>query len=318
MQLAEDATGISFGITPPLDVDSDPLSISVDSVPTNGTVTLADGTAVSMSQSLTVSDLTGLKFNPAAAAGDSSSSFGYTVTDGRGGQDGASVAISTYASSSGGPQQVLGFDDLYQGQPIPIGYGGFDWQGPAGGIGAYDYGNSLSEPNVAFPGGGAQHTAIVRLGDEDFNFEGAYFARNEIVSSVTLTGVRDGSIVGSTTVSLGSFDLDPAYTWIAPSFGPIDRLEIDSNVPGWWRMDNFTYSTGTGGGVANLNLAGGNGADVLVGGTGDDTLTGGAGNDQLTGAAGSDTFGFSSANDATDTITDFSGGAGGDKLDIRD
>jgi Ca2+-binding RTX toxin-like protein len=59
-------------------------------------------------------------------------------------------------------------------------------------------------------------------------------------------------------------------------------------------------------------------ANRLDGGEGNDVLRGGAGNDTLTGGLGSDSFVRASASDGRDTITDFTLGAGGDKLNIGD
>ena len=58
------------------------------------------------------------------------------------------------------------------------------------------------------------------------------------------------------------------------------------------------------------------GDDILIGGSGADLLVGGAGNDTLTGNGGADTFRFDFGNAGTDTITDFTPGKGGDKIDI--
>jgi Ca2+-binding RTX toxin-like protein len=69
------------------------------------------------------------------------------------------------------------------------------------------------------------------------------------------------------------------------------------------------------GGADTVN--GGNGNDTLLGGTENDLLNGGPGRDILTGGTGSDTFKFQ-PHGGQDLITDFTPGAGGDKLDIRD
>ncbi|MDQ8732117.1 choice-of-anchor I family protein [Bradyrhizobium sp. LHD-71] len=59
------------------------------------------------------------------------------------------------------------------------------------------------------------------------------------------------------------------------------------------------------GDAGNDVLFGGAGNDVLLGHGDDDLLVGGAGDDTLTGGAGIDQFGFNSAGDGIDTITDF-------------
>ena len=59
------------------------------------------------------------------------------------------------------------------------------------------------------------------------------------------------------------------------------------------------------GGIGNDRLFGGAGVDQMKGGDGNDLLVGGAGNDKLTGGAGVDQFGFNTASDSIDTITDF-------------
>lgn len=65
-------------------------------------------------------------------------------------------------------------------------------------------------------------------------------------------------------------------------------------------------------------LTGSNQADTIVGGAGADSITGGQGADTMTGGAGADTFVLLPAtiNTGNDTITDFTVGATGDKLDI--
>jgi len=77
-------------------------------------------------------------------------------------------------------------------------------------------------------------------------------------------------------------------------------------------------------GSGNHLLIGGTGDDNITGGTGSDWLMGGRGNDTLTGGTGADTFAWKLADNGTtaapagDTVTDFTSGAGGDQLDLRD
>ncbi len=72
-----------------------------------------------------------------------------------------------------------------------------------------------------------------------------------------------------------------------------------------------------GGGGADSILAGG-GHDRLSGDDGADTLQAGLGADTLTGGAGSDRFVFTGIGEGVDVISDFTGGSGGDVLDIAD
>lgn len=72
------------------------------------------------------------------------------------------------------------------------------------------------------------------------------------------------------------------------------------------------------GGAGNDTLSGGAGADSTSAGAGSDVVNGGAGADRLVGGAGSDRFDYNAISEGYDTIADFTRGAGGDKLDIRD
>jgi Ca2+-binding RTX toxin-like protein len=65
-------------------------------------------------------------------------------------------------------------------------------------------------------------------------------------------------------------------------------------------------------------LTGTSGANVLTGGAGGDMLIGGLGNDTLIGGDGSDTFKWNLGETGADKITDFTLGAGGDVLDLKD
>lgn len=70
--------------------------------------------------------------------------------------------------------------------------------------------------------------------------------------------------------------------------------------------------------VIGLNLTktinGTSGRDTIVGTAGDDVITGGVGADTLTGGTGKDVFVYTSVQDGTDTITDFTPGT--DRIDL--
>ena len=80
----EDSTDTPLGLGAPTDNDNADLTIKVTGLPTLGTVTLADGTAVTDGQILTSAQLTGLQYDaPAEYNGtDTVGTFTYTVDDG--------------------------------------------------------------------------------------------------------------------------------------------------------------------------------------------------------------------------------------------
>ena len=94
-------TPASFGIGAPADNDAgDTLTITVDSIPTGGVLTLSDGTTVSSGSTLTATQLDGITFSPNANVNSASDSIGtltLTVTDGNGGSDSASFTFEISA-----------------------------------------------------------------------------------------------------------------------------------------------------------------------------------------------------------------------------
>jgi hypothetical protein len=83
LTVAENSGATAIGIRAPSDPShyGSPLSITVSGLPNDGTVFLADGTAVTNGQHLTVAQLTGLTFKPKPGLFGQSSTFSYTVTD---------------------------------------------------------------------------------------------------------------------------------------------------------------------------------------------------------------------------------------------
>jgi T5SS/PEP-CTERM-associated repeat protein len=81
-----DGTAVAMDIPAPTDTDTDypaaTLAIEVAGLPSDGTVTLADGvTPVTLDESLTTAQLTGLTFTPGTNTAGQSSQFSYTVID---------------------------------------------------------------------------------------------------------------------------------------------------------------------------------------------------------------------------------------------
>src|SRR5258708_755354 len=84
LTVAEDAAATVIGIVAPTDPNysATQLTVTMNGLPSDGTVYLADGTtAVTVGETLTVAQLTGLTFKPTTGAFSQSSSFSYTVTD---------------------------------------------------------------------------------------------------------------------------------------------------------------------------------------------------------------------------------------------
>src|SRR5271169_2053238 len=84
LTVAENAPATAIGIVAPTDLTykAKELTVTVNGLPSDGTVYLANGTtAVTVGETLTVAQLTGLTFKPVAGQSSQSSTFNYTVTD---------------------------------------------------------------------------------------------------------------------------------------------------------------------------------------------------------------------------------------------
>ncbi|APG59408.1 HYR domain-containing protein [Christiangramia salexigens] len=79
----EESTDTPLGLTAPSDIDGDVLTIKVTDLPALGTVTLSDGTAVVIGQTLSTTELENLVYDAPADydAGDDAGDFVYSVTD---------------------------------------------------------------------------------------------------------------------------------------------------------------------------------------------------------------------------------------------
>src|SRR5215472_3663101 len=84
LTISPNSGAVAMGISAPTDSNysASQLSVTVTGLPSDGTVLLPDGvTAVTTGQVLTVAQLTGLLFEPAAGMSNASSAFTYSVSD---------------------------------------------------------------------------------------------------------------------------------------------------------------------------------------------------------------------------------------------
>jgi Ca2+-binding RTX toxin-like protein len=128
----------------------------------------------------------------------------------------------------------------------------------------------------------------------------------------------NGSSGGGTFISTGSGQ----FTASAPGHNTDTLVNIESIrgsnfgdlFDGSGSFQGYTFD-GRGG---NDTLIGSNSNDTLLGGDGNDLLRGGLGGDTLDGGAGSDTYDFNMLEEASDSVSGFTAGTGGDVLDIAD
>ena len=121
LTVAENAAATAIGIIPPTDTAYTPaqLTITVTGLPSDGTVTLADGTVVQASQGLTATQLAGLQFTPTAGQFGKSSTFTYTATDPSGASAAGSAALAI-GPAIGAPVTVPGSLTVAPGQSAPL------------------------------------------------------------------------------------------------------------------------------------------------------------------------------------------------------
>ena len=108
LTVAQDAGPTAIGIAAPSDnlTATNNLALAVSTLPTDGIVTLADGTTpVTVGEALTATQLAGLAFTPTPGAASQSSSLTYSVTDraGNASQGSATLVIGPAATPAPTP-----------------------------------------------------------------------------------------------------------------------------------------------------------------------------------------------------------------------
>ena len=102
LTVAENAAATAIGIAGPTDPNyaTASLTVTATGLPTNGTVYIAGGSAVTSGESLTVAQLTGLQFLAAPGASGDSSTFTYSVGDPAGLSATGSASLSIGAGTT--------------------------------------------------------------------------------------------------------------------------------------------------------------------------------------------------------------------------
>ncbi|NET59439.1 MAG: hypothetical protein F6K47_25840 [Symploca sp. SIO2E6] len=252
------------------DSDGDNLTITAITNPNGGTVILDNSNVI---------------FIPDAGF-SGTASFEYTLDDGNGGLDSATVTVEVgkniTGSNRGDTIDGTNGNDIINagnGHDTVNGFEGDDLLNGGNGKDLLDGGDG----NDIILGGNSQDTLFGSAGDD------------------TIDG---GNGVDELTGGLGNDILNGG--------NGADELIGD------WGNDILTGGNGAdelSGGLGNDTLSGDNGADELTGGLGNDTLSGGKGADKLTGGLGNDTLSggngrdlfIFAAGDGTDIITDFRG-----------
>ncbi|MBA4801326.1 MAG: tandem-95 repeat protein [Euryhalocaulis sp.] len=302
------------------DVESDGLAVTEvngSSSSVNSTVTLGSGATVTLNSTGSYDYDPNGAYEFLASGESATDSFTYTVSDGNGGTDSATVYVT-----------VIGEND----SPDAVGDG-----------------NVVVESDVA--------SGNVLANDTDpdasdiLEVVGVNGSSSDVGTTITL-----GSGAELTLNSDGTYDYDPngafdsletgdtsadSFTYIvSDGNGATDSATVYITVTG----ESAEVLVGTNGndtlngtpgqdviygldGHDRLNgladddvLFGGNGDDRMIGGAGDDTLVGGQGRDTLTGNSGADVFVYTALTDSTraatgrDRITDFESGV--DQIDL--
>ncbi|WP_354667313.1 type I secretion C-terminal target domain-containing protein [Acinetobacter johnsonii] len=169
--------------------------------------------------------------------------------------------------------------------------------------------------------------AAVEMRAEDGTLLTGNLLTTNVLNSVSMTAIDSQG--ASSTKSGGSLidvnlldSFSNGDTFIFEGSNVTDNLDHSAATEGV-RLYGYAGNDTLTGGAGNDLLRGGDGNDTLIGGAGNDLLIGGSGNDTLTGGTGNDTALYelldnldAKGGNGTDTWTDFTVGAGADKIDV--
>ena len=283
---------IQLSVPSPTDVEDTISSVSVSEIPAYGVVLKGNGNALSLGDTLTISEISNLKYQidqliqgPVGAlkltATDSeglSSSWtqNLSVNGDAGLNQGTSLGESLFGSTGDDRIFALGGDDIINGNAgSDLIYAGSGNDIVYGGVG-----------NDTIDGGGGDDYLEGGTGN-DILLGGP---GNDIYQ---VTNSAD-QVVEVIDRGAGGFDIvRTPISWLAGQY--VEAIEAQGtgniNLTGNNLNNVLTGNTG------NNILTGGEGIDVLIGGSGNDQLFGGLGRDQLVGGQGDDIYEVDSRSD---------------------
>jgi hypothetical protein len=137
------------------------------------------------------------------------------------------VALLAGAPSAGAGIIVY-FDDLplrTEGVWLTDGYQGFNWAD-------WKYSTDLNQNNYAYSGTGGS-VSITRADALHFDFDGAAFAVDNPLTTITVQGWSGDTLVGTEEYT----GFSPDFTFQVSELKGIDRVVFTGSNP--WRMDEF-------------------------------------------------------------------------------
>jgi hypothetical protein len=210
LAVSENASATAIGITAPTDPNyaSQTLSITISSLPTDGTVTLADGkTAVTAGEVLSVSQLVGLEFTAAAGAFDRTSALAYTVSDPAGNTASGSASLSI-GKAVGNPVVVAASLQVAEGAGVAaIGITAPTDPNYAASalsvtLGSLPTDGTLTLPGVSGTVSAGQVLTVAQLASLQFTATPGAFDKSSALS-YTVTDPDGNATMGSATLSIG-------------------------------------------------------------------------------------------------------------------
>ena len=182
--------------------------------------------------------------------GDSmTDSFTYTVSDGQGGTDTATVTLLV-DGRGGVPNLVLDFEDVDVGAvliaDLPSGYHGFDWPDDEAVYGDWivenssgAYGEGVVSGEQALFGKGASDIEFTR--DTDFDFLSGWFtAAHYDGLEVTVQAYDDGVLTATEVFSVNT-EAATFHDFSGPGFESVDRVVISSGEFSQLAVDDLSF-----------------------------------------------------------------------------